>query len=282
MKRLLLATLLLAPAVGPADEGMWTFNDFPVERVDKAYGVKVTDAWLEHVQLSSARLALGCSASFVSERGLVMTNHHCAHDCIEQLSTGERDLVKSGFLAKGTADELKCPALEVNQLLAISDVTARMRKATEGKGGREFFAAQRTEQAAIEKACQTAESLRCEVVSLYRGGTYNLYRYQRFQDVRLVFAPEFAIAFFGGDPDNFTFPRYDLDVAFVRVYQGGKPAAMKNWLRWSAAGARDGELTFVSGNPAAPTASSPWRSSSTSATRPSRSGRWPWPSCAAS
>jgi hypothetical protein len=249
MKRLLLATLLLAPAVGPADEGMWTFNDFPVERVDKAYGVKVTDAWLEHVQLSSARLALGCSASFVSERGLVMTNHHCAHDCIEQLSTGERDLVKSGFLAKGTADELKCPALEVNQLLAISDVTARMRKATEGKGGREFFAAQRTEQAAIEKACQTAESLRCEVVSLYRGGTYNLYRYQRFQDVRLVFAPEFAIAFFGGDPDNFTFPRYDLDVAFVRVYQGGKPAAMKNWLRWSAAGARDGELTFVSGNP---------------------------------
>ena len=124
-----------------------------------------------------------------------------------------------------------------------------MKKATEGKSGREFFTAQRAEQATIEKACQTADTLRCEVVSLYRGGVYDLYKYQRYQDVRLVFAPEFAIAFFGGDPDNFMFPRYDLDVAFVRVYEDGKPARLKNWLRWSAAGAKDGELTFVSGNP---------------------------------
>jgi Peptidase S46 len=249
MKRLLIVTLLVAPALAGADEGMWTFNNFPKAAVEKAYGFKVTDGWLDNVRLSSARLAQGCSASFVSDRGLVMTNHHCAHSCIEQLSTKEKDFVKSGFLAKAPADEVKCPELEVNQLVGISDVTARMSKATEGKSGRDFFVAQRGEQAAIEKACQTADTLRCEVVSLYRGGIYNLYKYQRFQDVRLVFAPEFAIAFFGGDPDNFMFPRYDLDVAFIRVYQDGKPAAMKNWLRWSAAGAKEGELTFVSGNP---------------------------------
>jgi len=249
MKRLLLAALLVAPALAGADEGMWTFNNFPKDRVEKAYGFKVTDAWLDNVQRSSVRLAQGCSASFVSERGLVMTNHHCAHSCIEQLSTKEKDFVKAGFLAKGDADEVKCPELEVNQLVEITSVTARMKKATEGKSGRDFFVAQRGEQAAIEKECQTAETLRCEVVSLYRGGVYDLYKYQRYQDVRLVFAPEFSIAFFGGDPDNFMFPRYDLDVAFVRVYEGAKPAQLKNWLRWSAAGAKDGELTFVSGNP---------------------------------
>ena len=249
MKRLLLATLLVAPALAGADEGMWTFNNFPKAAVEKAYGFKVTDPWLDHVRLSSARLAQGCSASFVSDSGLVMTNHHCAHSCIEQLSTQAKDFVKSGFLAASAADEAKCPELEVNQLVAISDVTARMHQATEGKSGRDFFVAQRGAQAAIEKECQTADTLRCEVVSLYRGGVYNLYKYQRFQDVRLVFAPEFAIAFFGGDPDNFMFPRYDLDVAFVRVYQGGKPAVMKDWFRWSAAGAKEGELTFVSGNP---------------------------------
>ena len=249
MKRLLLATLLVAPALASADEGMWTFNNFPKDRVEKAYGFKVTDAWLDNLRLSSVRLAQGCSASFVSERGLVMTNHHCAHSCIEQLSTKEKDFVKTGFLAKADADEVKCPELEVNQLVGITSVTARMKKATEGKSGREFFMAQRGEQAAIEKECQTADTLRCEVVSLYRGGVYDLYKYRRFQDVRLVFAPEFAMAFFGGDPDNFTFPRYDLDVAFLRVYEGAKPATLKNWLRWSAAGAKEGELTFVSGNP---------------------------------
>ncbi len=251
MKRLLLATLLLAPALAGADEGMWTFNNFPKDRVEKAYGFKVTDAWLDNVRLSSVRLAgsSGCSASFVSERGLVMTNHHCAHSCIEQLSTKEKDFVKAGFLAKADADEVKCPAVEVNQLVGITSVTTRMKKATEGKSGRDFFMAQRGEQAAIEKECQTADTLRCEVVSLYRGGVYDLYKYQRYQDVRLVFAPEFAIAFFGGDPDNFMFPRYDLDVAFLRVYEGGKPARLKSWLRWSAAGAKEGDLTFVPGNP---------------------------------
>ncbi|HET9555190.1 MAG TPA: S46 family peptidase, partial [Anaeromyxobacteraceae bacterium] len=249
MNRLLAAGLALLPLAAAADEGMFTYDAFPKDRVEKAYGFRVTDGWLEEARLASARLAQGCSGSFVSPAGLVMTNHHCAHSCIEQLSTAQRDFVKSGFYARAPADEVKCPELEVNQLVAIADVTARMTKATQGKAGQEFHRAQRAEQAAIEKACQTSPALRCEVVSLYRGGVYDLYTYRRYQDVRLAFAPEFDIAFFGGDPDNFTFPRYDLDVAFLRVYDEGKPAATPHHLRWSAAGARDGELTFVSGHP---------------------------------
>ncbi len=244
-----LALALLAALPARADEGMWTFNHFPSDRVAAAYGFGPTPAWLEEVQLSSARLAQGCSASFVSPRGLVMTNHHCAHRCIEQLSTGRDDRVRDGFLARSDAEEARCPELEVNQLLSIADVTARMNAATEGKAGAAFFAAQRATRAAIEAACQTSPELRCEVVSLYRGGRYDLYRYRRYQDVRLVFAPEFAIAFFGGDPDNFNFPRYDLDVAFLRVYRDGKPAPTEHWFRWSPGGPREGELTFVSGNP---------------------------------
>lgn len=249
MRRLLCSLLALLPLAAAADEGMWTYNNFPKDAVKSAYGFQVTDAWLQKARLASARLAQGCSASFVSASGLVMTNHHCAHSCIEQLSTKEKDFVKSGFYARAQADEVKCPEIEVNQLVEITDVTARMQKATEGKSGRDFFVAQRAEQAAVEKACQTDDSLRCEVVSLYRGGVYDLYKYRRYQDVRLVFAPEFAIAFFGGDPDNFMFPRYDLDVAFLRVYQGGKPAPMKDYFTWSPAGVKDGDLTFVSGHP---------------------------------
>jgi hypothetical protein len=241
--------LTAAPAVARAEEGMWTFNGFPRAAVEKAYGFKVTDGWLDDVRLASVRLAQGCSGSFVSGSGLVMTNHHCAHGCIEQLSTPAKDFVKSGFYAKAPADEVKCPEIEVNQLVAITDVTARLQKATAGKSGPSFFQAQRAEQAAIEKACQTSDELRCDVVSLFHGGRYDLYAYRRFQDVRLVFAPEFAIAFFGGDPDNFTFPRYDLDVAFLRVYQGGKPAATPHHFGWSAGGPKEGELTFVSGHP---------------------------------
>jgi hypothetical protein len=257
MKRLLLAGLVLVPLAATADEGMWTYDNFPKAAVEKAYGFKVTDAWLTNAQLSSARLAGGCSGSFVSASGLVMTNHHCAHACIEQLSTKEKDFVKSGFYAKTAADEVKCPEIEINQLVSITDVTKEVTGATAGKAGAEFFKAQRAKTAELEKACQTSPTLRCEVVSLYRGGVYDLYKYQRYQDVRLVFAPEFAIAFFGGDPDNFMFPRYDLDVAFLRVYDPAKegsteearPAAMKHHFRWSEGGAKDGELTFVSGHP---------------------------------
>jgi hypothetical protein len=244
----LVLTLALAPPAR-GDEGMWTLNGFPKERVARQYGFTAGDAWLDHLRLSSVRLAQGCSGSFVSAGGLVMTNHHCAHSCIQQLSTPRRDLVKLGFHARSAAEEARCPDLEVNQLVAIRDVTARMKKATEGLEGAAFHEAQRGETARLEAECQTSAALRCDVVALYHGGRYDLYQYRRFQDVRLVFAPELAIAFFGGDPDNFMFPRYDLDAAFLRVYEGGKPARVEHFLRWSAAGAAEGELTFVTGHP---------------------------------
>jgi hypothetical protein len=249
MKTLLPLALLAASLAARADEGMWTFDAFPAEKVQRAYGFAPTPQWLEHVRLSSARLARGCSGSFVSEQGLVLTNHHCAHACVEQLSKAGADHVKDGFFAKRLADEPRCPDVEVNQLVSTSDVTARVRAATKGLSGDAYEKALRGEQARIEKECQTSDDLRCDVVSLYHGGLYHLYTYRRFQDVRLVFAPELAAAFFGGDPDNFMFPRYVLDAAFLRVYEGGKPARMKHWFRWSAAGAREGDLTFVTGHP---------------------------------
>jgi Peptidase S46 len=244
-----LSALLLTPLAAHADEGMWTFDNFPSDKVEQKYGFRPAREWLDHVRLSSARLAQGCSGSFVSESGLVLTNHHCVHECVEQLSTARKDFVKGGFYAKAQRDEVKCPALEVNQLVEITDVTTRMNGATEGLEGPRYNEAQRGEMARIEKECQTSPRLRCEVVPLYQGGIYDLYKYKRFQDVRLVFAPEFAIAFFGGDPDNFMFPRYDLDVSFVRVYEDDKPARPASWFRWSPAGAKDGDLTFVVGNP---------------------------------
>jgi hypothetical protein len=241
-----------------ADEGMWPYDRFPKDKLKATHGVTVDDRWLEHLRLSSARLAQGCSASFVSAAGLVLTNHHCVHACIEQLSSPERDLVKDGFFARTADDELKCPALEVNQLVEITDVTARVQKATSGLTDKQYNEAEKAEMSRIEKECAAedapaagpgASTVRCDAVSLYRGGVYSLYKYRRFQDVRLVFAPELAIAFFGGDPDNFNFPRYDLDVAFLRVWKDGKPAPMEHHLRFSPAGAREGEVTFVSGHP---------------------------------
>jgi hypothetical protein len=228
---------------------MWLLNQFPKDKLAAAHGLRPDDAWLERVRLSSARLAQGCSASFVSGSGLVMTNHHCAHACIEQLSTAQRDYVKSGFLAATLADEVKCPALEVNQLVEITDVTARMRQALAGLSGEAYTAARKAEIARIEKACAASDRDRCDVVSLYHGGLYHLYRYRRYQDVRLVFAPEFAAAFFGGDPDNFNFPRYDLDLSLLRVYDDGKPLVTKDHFLFSKDGPRDGELTFVTGHP---------------------------------
>lgn len=236
------------PRVG-ADEGMWPLNAFPSAEVGKKYGFTPDQAWLDHVRLGSARLAQGCSGSFVSPDGLVMTNHHCAHECIEQLSGPKRDYVSSGFYAKTQADELKCPALEVNQLVAIEDVSQRMAVALANKSGQAYSDAKQAEEAKLEKACATSDDLRCEVVELYEGARHHLYKYQRFQDVRIVFAPELAIAFFGGDPDNFNFPRYDLDVAFLRIYQNGKPAKMEHYFPFSPAGAQEGQLTFTSGHP---------------------------------
>ena len=236
-------------AATETDEGMWLLNDFPAARVEKKYGFSPSPQWLEHVRLSSVRLAFGCSGSIVSDSGLVMTNHHCAEQCIQQLSSAKKDFVKDGFYAKTEGEEVKCPEIETNQLVAITDVTERVLAATKGLVDKAYIDAQRGETSKIEKECATSESLRCDVVNLYHGGRYHLYKYRRYQDTRLVFAPEFGIAFFGGDPDNFNFPRYDLDVAFLRVYEGGKPLKADHHFAWSAAGAKENELTFVSGHP---------------------------------
>jgi hypothetical protein len=247
----LLAPLALEPTPAPADEGMWTFDDFPADRVEKAYGFRPDQAWLDHVRATSVRLARGCSASFVSPHGLVQTNHHCAQGCIQQLSTPAEDLIASGFYAKRAEDERKCPSVEINQLTAISDVTARVKAAIDGKDGRALADAKKAVEAAIARECSGGDAdIRCDVVELYHGGIYNLYRYRRYQDVRLVFAPEMAIAFFGGDPDNFEFPRYDLDVTYLRVYDDGRPLdTAANFLRYAKADARPGDLTFTSGHP---------------------------------
>jgi hypothetical protein len=231
-----------------ADEGMWTFDNFPRAKVKAAHGFTVSDEWLRHVMRSAVRLR-GCSASFVSPEGLVATNHHCVASCVQQLSTRERDFMSTGFYAAKPGDEVRCPELDALQLTDIRDVTARVKDATKGLTGARYQDARKAVQSALEKECQTAENVECQVVSLYHGGIYDLYRYHRFADVRLVFAPEKAMAFFGGDPDNFNFPRYDLDVSFARVYEGGKPSRTEDYLHWSARGARDGDLTFVAGNP---------------------------------
>ncbi|HEX8700122.1 MAG TPA: S46 family peptidase [Myxococcaceae bacterium] len=249
MKRLVVIAALLGAAPVLADEGMWTYNNFPSAKVKEKYGFEPSQPWLDKVRLSSARLAAGCSASFVSPNGLVMTNHHCARGCIEQLSTADKDYIAHGFYAKTAADELKCPAMEINQLTSITDVTERLNTATQGLTGKQYNATLKAEMSKIESECATGPQVRCDVVTLYQGGKYNLYKYRRFQDVRLVFAPEHAIAFFGGDPDNFEFPRYDLDVTFLRIYQDGKPAPAEHYFKWSKAGVKEGELTFISGHP---------------------------------
>src|SRR4051812_8212608 len=251
MKRLALLTVVLSALTARADEGMWTYDNFPSKKVQQKYGFAPDGKWLAEAQLSSVRLAGGCSGSFVSPEGLVMTNHHCAHSCIEQLSTKEKDFVAQGFYAPTAENEVKCPEIELNQLVQISDITAQIQGATKGlKPGKEFNDKRKAAMAAVEKDCAAGnEKLRCDVVELYHGGQYSLYRYKRFQDVRLVFAPELAIAFFGGDPDNFNFPRYDLDVSFIRAYEDGKPARTEHYFKFSPNGAKEGDLTFVSGHP---------------------------------
>lgn len=251
-----IAPLLLAPAFffhppACADEGMWTYNDFPAARVQARYGFMPTQPWLDHLRLASVRLAGGCSASIVSPEGLVMTNHHCARRCVEVLAgLAKKDYEHTGFLARSARDEVRCPDMEVNQLTDISDVTGRVTAATQGLAPAEFAGAQKAVTAAIEKECATSDALRCEVVTLFRGGRYDLYRYRRLQDVRLAFAPEAAIAFFGGDPDNFMFPRHDLDVTFLRLYGAdGKPMQTPDYLAWSGGTLKEGDLTFVAGNP---------------------------------
>jgi hypothetical protein len=232
-----------------ADEGMWTFDNFPSSTVGTKYGFTPSQEWLDHVRLSSLRIAGGCSASFISPQGLVMTNHHCVVECLDQLSTAQQNLEESGFSAKTPAEEKKCPDFELDQLVEIRDVTKDMLEALTGKTGDAANKALNAKRAELEQSCGSDASVRCDVVSLYQGGVYDLYRYKRYNDVRLVFAPEFSVAQFGGDPDNFNFPRFDFDIGLLRAYEGDKPAASRNYLRWSANGTKDGDLVFVSGNP---------------------------------
>src|ERR1035441_9865871 len=234
---IVIALIAFATPLMFADEGMWLYNAFPGERVQKEYGFLPTQAWLDHLRLSSVRFNNGGSGSFVSADGLAFTNHHVGADCIQKLATSGADYMKTGFYAKTQAEEAKCPDLELNVLVGIEDVTAKVGQA------------QRSAMSAIEKECAAASGLRCDVVTLYSGEVYNLYKYKKYTDVRLVFAPEFDAAFFGGDPDNFTFPRYDLDITFFRIYENDKPVHLDNYLRWSATGVKDNDLIFVSGHP---------------------------------
>ncbi len=245
----LITLVMLAPLAASADEGMWTIDHFPVAQVAKTYGFTATPAFLDHVRASSVRLP-GCSGSFVSRDGLIMTNHHCARGCVQALSDPQHDLIAAGFYAKTPQDERTCPGFQIVSLLGITHVTKQVTAATAGTVGASYNAKQRAVFASIESACANGDPLiQCQVVPLYHGGLYDLYRYKKYTDVRLVFAPEESIAFFGGDPDNFTFPRYDVDCAFLRAYENGKPATAPDYFRWNAAGTKEGDLVFVPGNP---------------------------------
>jgi peptidase S46-like protein len=249
MKLSLMTTLVVGfVSLSRADEGMWLFNQPPREILRERYQFEPADAWLEHLQKSSVRI--GASGSFVSEDGLLISNHHVGGSSLEKLSTKEKNYLRGGFYARTPADELKCQDLEINVLQNIEDVSARVNAAVPaGADAAAAFAARRKVIAEIEKESLDKTGLRSDVVTLWQGGTYHLYRYKRYTDVRIVFAPEQQIAFFGGDPDNFEFPRYDFDICVFRAYENGKPAKTKDYLKFSPTGPRDGELVFVSGHP---------------------------------
>jgi hypothetical protein len=238
----------LSTALG--DEGMWPFNNVPRAEIKKRYGFDVTDAWLKKVQMASVRFNNGGSGSFVSPEGLVLTNYHIVEDIVGEISTAEKDYSKEGFMARTRAEEAKAPSLELNVLMSIEDVTDRVTGSVKaGATSGEAADARRSEISEIETESLKATGLRSDVVTLYQGGRYNLYRYKKYTDVRLVFAPEFQAAFFGGDPDNFNYPRYNIDMALVRVYENDKPLHVENYFKWSKAGAKADELVFVTGHP---------------------------------
>jgi hypothetical protein len=254
LRALILASTALALAAptsaAAVEEGMWTFDAFPAARVREQYGWAPDRAWLDNVRQAAVRLTGGCSASFVSPTGLVLTNHHCVVQCVQDRSTAASDLVKGGFTARTRAEELQCPGQQAEVVTSIEDVTQRVTAAIGTSTGAALARARDAEIGRIQTAgCTDAARDRCQVVTLFGGGQYKLYRYRKYSDVRLVWAPEAQAAFFGGDPDNFNFPRYALDAAFLRVYENGRPAATPRHLRWNPRAPVAGEQTFIVGNP---------------------------------
>jgi Peptidase S46 len=251
----LLALALVPEALNPvtrlqADEGMWLLNAPPRQLLQKKYGFDLTDAWLQRAQRASVRFNNGGSGGLVSPNGLIVTNHHIGAGQLQKLSPPGRDYLKTGFHARTRAQELRCPDLELNVLMSIEDVTDQVNAAVKPEmKPEEAFAVRRAVMARIEKASLDRTGLRSDVVTLYNGGLYHLYRYKKYTDVRLVFAPEQGIAFFGGDVDNFEYPRYNLDVCFFRAYEGGKPAKVEHWFTWSREGPKEGDLVIVTGHP---------------------------------
>ena len=236
------------PGYQPQFGTMWTFDAPPFEYWKKTYGFSPNQAWLDNARRASIRLP-NCSASFVSAKGLVLTNHHCVRDCEDAISPKDTNYIETGWAAKSITEEKKCPDLYVDQLESIENVTQRVKAAVTSSSPEESAVQRRTIIGQIENECRERTKLTCQVVSLYQGGIYSLYRYRRFDDLRLVWAPEHEVADFGGDPDNFTYPRWNLDAALLRAYENGKPYVPKNYFRWSKSGPEENELLFVVGNP---------------------------------
>ncbi|WP_067734291.1 S46 family peptidase [Novosphingobium naphthalenivorans] len=244
------ASLALVSSPARADEGMWTFDGFPAAKMKADYGWAPDQAWLDTVRNAAVRLTGGCSASFVSGQGLILTNHHCVASCLYDNSTGDNDLLDHGFVAAALTDEKKCPGQQAEVVTKITDVTADVKKAIGSLTGEALTKARDARIAEIEAAnCTDREKTRCQVVTLFGGGQYKLYTYRKYSDVRLVWASEDRAATFGGDPDNFNFPRYDLDGAFLRAYENGKPVKTPDHLKWNPRAPKEGEATFVVGNP---------------------------------
>ena len=251
---LMMVCVVMLSAAAAADEGMWTFDNVPRAEIAKKYGVTLTDQWLQRLQQSVVRLETGCSASFVSPEGLVLTNHHCVASCLADLSSAQRDYVSSGFVAMARENEIVCPGAQASVLAATENVTARVTAALKGVSPDKATQVRNETLTNLESQCEAAAKqagapLSCEAVTLYQGGQYWLYKYRRYTEVRIAYAPEAAVAAFGGDPDNFQFPRWCLDMALLRVYENGKPAATPAHLTIAWDGAKQGEPVFVAGHP---------------------------------